>query len=95
MRYCGRAPHTATAASAGRPWVGGGHAYLPTAAGLTEVDLGGAEAQPILTEPRAKALSDAVTAFLPLFKDWNRPADVEWVIEGDTVWIVQARPFVE
>jgi len=63
--------------------------------GLTEVDLGGAEAQPILTEPRAKALSDAVTAFLPLFKDWNRPADVEWVIEGDTVWIVQARPFVE
>ncbi|MCA8922239.1 MAG: PQQ-binding-like beta-propeller repeat protein, partial [Planctomycetes bacterium] len=24
---------------AGRPWVGGGHAYVPTAAGLTEVDL--------------------------------------------------------
>lgn len=62
--------------------------------GLREVNLEGSQTQPILTEPRAKALAGSVKAFLPLFK-WKRPADVEWVVEGDKVWIVQARPFVE
>jgi hypothetical protein len=47
----------------------------------------------ILTEARAKALADTVERFRPLFP--NRYAlDVEWVFEGDKVWIVQSRPYV-
>ena len=47
----------------------------------------------ILTEARAKRLCDAVRAFRPLFE--RHPViDVEWVFEGETVWIVQSRPYV-
>jgi hypothetical protein len=31
--------------------------------------------------------------FVPLFPA-RYPLDVEWVLEGDKVWIVQARPYV-
>jgi hypothetical protein len=47
----------------------------------------------ILTEARARALSETVMRFLPLFSP-KYPLDVEWVLEGETVWIVQARPYV-
>ena len=47
----------------------------------------------ILTEERAKTLVQAVQKFIPLFPK-NAPLDVEWVLEGETMWIVQARPFV-
>ena len=47
----------------------------------------------ILNEARAKALGEAVQRFIPLFSR-KHPLDVEWVLEGDKVWIVQARPFV-
>ncbi|MCX5744121.1 MAG: PEP/pyruvate-binding domain-containing protein [Proteobacteria bacterium] len=47
----------------------------------------------ILTEARAKKLSAMVTAFLPVFTH-GHPLDVEWVLEGEEFWIVQARPFV-
>ena len=47
----------------------------------------------ILTEARAKALAQQVQAFVPVFTH-GQPLDVEWVLEGDQVWIVQARPFV-
>ena len=47
----------------------------------------------ILTEPRAKALSNQVRAFIPVFTH-GLPLDVEWVLEGETFWTVQARPFV-
>lgn len=47
----------------------------------------------ILTEPRAKALSTQVKAFIPVFTH-GQPLDVEWVLEGETFWTVQARPFV-
>jgi Pyruvate phosphate dikinase, AMP/ATP-binding domain len=46
----------------------------------------------ILTEERAKRLVDQVRAFAPLF-----PAgalDVEWVLEGEKIWIVQCRPYI-
>lgn len=47
----------------------------------------------ILTEERARALAAQVKQFLAVF-----PAgvayDVEWVLEGETFWTVQARPFV-
>ena len=47
----------------------------------------------ILSEDRAQRLAEAVKAFIPLFPQ-NRPLDVEWVLEGETIWIVQARPYV-
>lgn len=47
----------------------------------------------ILTEQRARVLSETVMRFRPLFSD-KFPLDVEWVLEGEKVWIVQARPYV-
>jgi hypothetical protein len=47
----------------------------------------------ILREDRAERLAAAVKAVIPLFPK-NRPLDVEWVLEGETIWIVQARPYV-
>jgi len=47
----------------------------------------------ILTEERAKKLSTMVQKFIPVFTH-GQPLDVEWVLEGEDVWIVQARPFV-
>ena len=47
----------------------------------------------ILTEERAKALATQVQAFMPVFTH-GQPLDVEWVLEGEQFWIVQARPFV-
>jgi hypothetical protein len=47
----------------------------------------------ILTEPRAKALATQVRAFMAVFTH-GLPLDVEWVLEGETFWTVQARPFV-
>ena len=59
--------------------------------GLKEVQVPGGEV--ILTEARAKRLVTAVRRFIPLF-DPGHPLDVEWVLEGETMWIVQARPYV-
>lgn len=47
----------------------------------------------ILTEARAYALATAVQKFIPLFQQ-KYPLDVEWVLEGEKVWIVQSRPFM-
>jgi hypothetical protein len=47
----------------------------------------------ILTEARAKALATQVQAFVPVFAR-GTPLDVEWVLEGERFWIVQARPYV-
>jgi hypothetical protein len=47
----------------------------------------------ILTEERAKLLVSAVQRIVPLFPS-GAPLDVEWVLEGETIWIVQARPYV-
>jgi hypothetical protein len=61
------------------------------AGGLKEVQVPAGEI--ILTEQRAKRLVTAVRNFIPLF-DPGAPLDVEWVLEGETIWIVQARPYV-
>ncbi|MBT8496258.1 MAG: PEP/pyruvate-binding domain-containing protein, partial [Deltaproteobacteria bacterium] len=47
----------------------------------------------ILSEERAKRLADAVLQFMPLFPP-DYPLDVEWLLEGEKIWIVQARPYV-
>ncbi len=52
-----------------------------------------ASAGVILNEERAKKLCTMVTKFVPVFGA-GHPLDVEWVLEGEDVWIVQARPYV-
>lgn len=47
----------------------------------------------ILTEERAKKLSTMVQKLMPVFTH-GQPLDIEWVLEGEDIWIVQARPFV-
>jgi Pyruvate phosphate dikinase, AMP/ATP-binding domain len=47
----------------------------------------------ILNEERAKKLCTMVQKFMPVFTH-GQPLDVEWVLEGEDVWIVQARPYV-
>ncbi len=47
----------------------------------------------ILTEERAKRLCEQVQALLPIFSK-GEPLDIEWVLEGEQFWIVQARPYV-
>jgi phosphoenolpyruvate synthase/pyruvate phosphate dikinase len=51
------------------------------------------EGQVILTEDRAKRLVTQVQKFLPLWRK-GTVLDVEWVLEGEKMWIVQARPYV-
>jgi phosphoenolpyruvate synthase/pyruvate phosphate dikinase len=46
----------------------------------------------ILTEARAKKLGTMVQAFQPVFP--RGALDVEWVLEGEDIWIVQSRPYV-
>ena len=48
----------------------------------------------ILSESRARTLGEAVKSFVPLFSS-KSALDVEWLLEGEKVWIVQARPYVE
>lgn len=48
----------------------------------------------ILNEDRSKRLAEAVKSFTPLFSS-QHALDVEWLLEGDIVWIVQARPYVD
>lgn len=62
------------------------------AGGIKEVPVPPGEGV-ILTEARAKALSQQVQAFIPVFTH-GQPLDVEWVLEGEQFWIVQARPYV-
>ena len=47
----------------------------------------------ILTEERSKALAKQVKAIVPVFTH-GKPLDIEWVLEGEAFWIVQARPYV-
>lgn len=47
----------------------------------------------ILNETRALALAQAVQKIIPLYSQ-RYPLDVEWVLEGDKVWLVQARPYM-
>ncbi len=47
----------------------------------------------ILTEARAQRLGEAVDKIIPLFSR-DTPLDIEWVLEGEKIWIVQARPYV-
>ena len=49
--------------------------------------------KPILTEERAMDLSLAARAMANVFK-WKEPLDVEWLYEGDTLYIVQVRPYL-
>jgi len=47
----------------------------------------------ILSEERAKRLCEQVEKLLSVFPR-DAPLDIEWVLEGERFWIVQARPYV-
>jgi len=47
----------------------------------------------ILSEDRAKRLCTQIEKLLSVFPR-DAPLDVEWVLEGERFWIVQARPYV-
>jgi phosphoenolpyruvate synthase/pyruvate phosphate dikinase len=47
----------------------------------------------ILSEERAKKLAEQVKEVIPVFTH-GKPLDIEWVLEGEKFWTVQARPFV-
>jgi phosphoenolpyruvate synthase/pyruvate phosphate dikinase len=47
----------------------------------------------ILSEERAKRLCDQVQKLMAVFPT-SGPLDIEWVLEGEQFWIVQARPYV-
>jgi hypothetical protein len=60
--------------------------------GIKEVPT--ASAAPVLSEARARDLSLAAAKLVKLFPG-SGPLDIEWVLEGEKVWIVQARPFID
>ncbi|WP_233261287.1 PEP/pyruvate-binding domain-containing protein [Vitiosangium sp. GDMCC 1.1324] len=60
--------------------------------GIKELSI--ASAAPVLSEVRARDLSLAAAKLLKVFPDGG-PLDIEWVLEGEKVWIVQARPFID
>ncbi len=60
--------------------------------GIKEVPT--ASAAPVLSEARARELSLAAAKLVKIFPD-SGPLDIEWVLEGEKVWIVQARPFID
>jgi len=49
--------------------------------------------RPILTNLRARLLGRSARALIKVFPR-DRPLDIEWVFEGDTLHIVQTRPYV-
>ncbi|MBA3393226.1 MAG: PEP/pyruvate-binding domain-containing protein [Deltaproteobacteria bacterium] len=60
--------------------------------GIVEIAVPGA-AGVILSEERAKALAKQVKSVIAVFTH-GKALDIEWVLEGEAFWIVQARPFV-
>ncbi|MDY7226266.1 PEP/pyruvate-binding domain-containing protein [Hyalangium rubrum] len=60
--------------------------------GIKEVPTG--SAAPVLAEARARDLSLAAAKLRKVFPD-SGPLDIEWVLEGEKVWIVQSRPFID
>lgn len=49
--------------------------------------------KPVLTDERAHALALAAHNIVPLFGA-GKPLDIEWLFEGDTLHVVQVRPFI-
>jgi rifampicin phosphotransferase len=48
--------------------------------------------EPILTNARVTKHADAATKLRGIFP--GRPLDIEWVLQGDDLYIVQSRPFM-
>jgi hypothetical protein len=59
--------------------------------GVREVEI--TPGEPVLTDARSRDIALAGQSMLRLFGD-VAPLDIEWLLEGDTLWIVQVRPLV-
>lgn len=60
--------------------------------GVKEVPVPNA-GQPVLTDERAARLVDVAHSLVDVFPP-EHPLDIEWLFEGDTIHIVQSRPYV-
>lgn len=60
--------------------------------GIKEVPVGGAT--PVLSEARTRDLSVAAAKLVKVFAG-RGPLDIEWVLEGETIWSLQARTFID
>jgi len=62
--------------------------------GVREVPVEGSHTA-VLTDARAHLLAVACSRLPALFPEWNTPLDVEWLFEGDALYLVQVRPYIE
>ncbi|MDP6943408.1 MAG: PEP/pyruvate-binding domain-containing protein [Myxococcota bacterium] len=60
--------------------------------GVKEVPTPEGKGEPVLTDVRAAALVEAARKVAKVFPEG--PQDIEWLFEGDIIYIVQSRPYV-
>ena len=61
--------------------------------GVKEVPVPGGKGEPVLSDTRAAALVEVARQVARIFP--SAPQDIEWLFEGDIVYIVQSRPYVQ
>ena len=61
--------------------------------GVKEVPVPGGKGEPVLSDARAAALVEVARHVARVFPD--TPQDIEWLFEGDIIYIVQSRPYVQ
>ncbi|MDP6946657.1 MAG: PEP/pyruvate-binding domain-containing protein, partial [Myxococcota bacterium] len=60
--------------------------------GVKEVPVPGGKGEPVLSDARAAALVDVARKVARVFP--LDPQDIEWLFEGDIIYVVQSRPYV-
>jgi hypothetical protein len=61
--------------------------------GVKEVPVPGGKGKPVLSDARAAALVEVARHVARVFP--KSPQDIEWLFEGDIIYIVQSRPYVQ
>ncbi|MGB0591644.1 MAG: PEP/pyruvate-binding domain-containing protein [Myxococcota bacterium] len=61
--------------------------------GVKEVPVPGGKGEPVLTDARAAALVEVARHIARVFP--KAPQDIEWLFEGDIIYVVQSRPYVQ
>jgi len=61
--------------------------------GVKEVPVPGGKGEPVLSDARAAALVEVARHVARVFP--KAPQDIEWLFEGDIIYVVQSRPYVQ
>jgi len=61
--------------------------------GVKEVPVPGGKGEPVLSDARAAALVEVARHIARVFP--KAPQDIEWLFEGDIIYVVQSRPYVQ